>query len=180
MTLLWLRLAVILYGVAALAVLPAALYNRPRWRHIAMPAAFIGAFFHFVSIAETLYAAHRALPVDTHETLSMLGLLLVVGFLILAARYRTVSFGIFLLPIAVLLAIVPAFHPGHEQIAYPLVRTGWILLHIALLLAAYAAMFLSLIASLLYLDPGTAAQGEAQRNPSADGCRRSRLSTRSA
>jgi len=151
MTLLWLRLAVILYGVAALAVLPAALYNRPRWRHIAVPAAFLGAFFHFVSITETLYAAHRALPVDTHETLSMLGLLLVVGFLILAARYRTVSFGIFLLPIAVLLAIVPAFHPGHEEIAYPLVRTGWILLHIALLLAAYAAMFLSLIASLLYL-----------------------------
>jgi ABC-type uncharacterized transport system permease subunit len=151
MTLLWLRLAVILYGVAALAVLPAALYNRPRWRHIAVPAAFMGAFFHFVSIAETLYAAHRALPVDTHETLSMLGLLLVVGFLILAARYRTVSFGIFLLPIAVLMAIVPAFHPGHEEIAYPLVRTGWIFLHIALLLAAYAAMFLSLIASVLYL-----------------------------
>src|ERR1700679_3956494 len=151
MTLLWLRLAVILYGVAALAVLPAALYNRPRWRHIAMPAAFLGAFFHFVSITETLYAAHRALPVDTHETLSTLGLLLVVGFLILAARYRTVSFGIFLLPIAVLLAIVPAFRPGHEQIVYPLMRTGWIMLHIALLLAAYAALFLSLIASLLYL-----------------------------
>ena len=92
MTLLWLRLAVILYGIAALAVLPAALYSRPRWRHVALPAALTGAFFHFVSIAETLYAAHRALPVDTHETLSMLGLLLVIGFLILAARYRTVSF----------------------------------------------------------------------------------------
>ncbi len=151
MTLVWLRVAVILYGVAALAVLPAALYNRPRWRHIALPAAFTGAFFHFVSITETLYAAHRALPVDTHETLSMLGLLLVAGFLVLATHYRTTSFGIFLLPIAVLTASLPAFHPGHERIAYPLVRSGWIFLHIALLLAAYAAMFLSLIASLLYL-----------------------------
>jgi ABC-type uncharacterized transport system permease subunit len=151
MTLLWLRLAVILYGVAALAVMPAALYHRPGWRHVALPAAMMGAFFHFVSVAETLYAAHRALPVDTHETLSVLGLLLVVGFLISAARYKTVSFGIFLLPIAVLLAIVPAFHPGHERIVYPLVWTGWILLHIALLLAAYAALFLSLIASTLYL-----------------------------
>ena len=151
MSLLWLRLAVILYGIAALAVLPAALYNRPRWRHIALPSAMGGAFFHFVSITETLYAAHRALPIDTHETLSMLGLLLVVAFLILAVHYRTVSFGMFLLPVAVLLAIVPAFHPGHERIVYPLVRTGWLLLHIALLLAAYAALFLSLIASLLYL-----------------------------
>ncbi len=151
MTLLWLRVAVILYGVAALAVLPAALYNRPGWRHIALPSATMGAFFHFVSLTETLYAAHRALPVDTHETLSMLGLLLAIGFLILAGRYRTVSFGIFLLPIVVLLAMVPAFDPGNERILNPLVRSGWILMHIALLLAAYAAMVLSLISSLLYL-----------------------------
>jgi len=142
---------VVLYGIAALAVLPAALYDRPRWRHIAVPAALAGVFFHFVSIVETLVAAHRALPVDTHETLSWLGLLLVVAFLLLAVRAHTVAFGIFLLPVAVLLAIVPAFHPGHETLAYPQLRTGWLLLHIALLLAAYAALFISLIASLLYL-----------------------------
>ena len=112
MSLLWLRLAVILYGVAALAVLPAALYNRPRWRLIAMPAAMAGVFFHFVSVTETMYAAHRALPVDTHETLSLLGMFLAIAFLILAARYRTVSFGIFLLPVAVLFTIVPALPPA--------------------------------------------------------------------
>jgi ABC-type uncharacterized transport system permease subunit len=151
MSLLWLRVAVLLYGVAALAVLPAALYNRPRWRHVALPAALAGAFFHFVALAEMLAAAHHALPVDTHETLSLLGLLLVAAFLVLAAKYRTVSFGIFLLPLAVLLTIVPAFHPGHETIAYPFLQSGWLFLHIALLLAAYAALFLSLIASLLYL-----------------------------
>jgi ABC-type uncharacterized transport system permease subunit len=151
MSLLWLRLAVVLYTFAALAVLPVALYNRPRWRHIAVPAALGGAFFHFVSITETLVAAHRALPVDTHETLSWLGLLLAIAFLVLTTRYRTVSFGVFLLPIAILLAIVPAFRPGHETLAFPFVHTGWLLLHIALLLAAYAALFLSLIASLLYL-----------------------------
>ena len=150
MSLLWLRVAVLLYGVAALAVLPAALYHRPRWRHIALPMALAGAFFHFVSIVETLYAAHRALPVDTHETLSWLGLLLAIAFLVLASRYHTVSFGIFLLPIAVLMTIVPAFRPGHETIQYPFIRTGWLFLHIALLLAAYAALFLSLIASVLY------------------------------
>jgi ABC-type uncharacterized transport system permease subunit len=155
MALLWLRLAVFLYGIAALAVLPAALYERPRWKSIAIPAALAGAFFHFVSLTETLYAAHRALPVDTHETLSLLGLILAAAFLLLALRYKTVAFGIFLLPIAVLLTIVPAFNPGHETIAYPpfgnQARTGWLLLHIALLLAAYAALFLSLLASLFYL-----------------------------
>jgi ABC-type uncharacterized transport system permease subunit len=151
MTLLWLRVAVLLYGIAALAVLPAALYNRPRWKHVAMPTALAAVFFHFVALVEMLNAAHHALPVDTHETLSMLGLLLGAAFLILAVQYRTVSFGIFLLPVAALLTVVPAFRPGHETLAYPLIRTGWLFLHVALLLAAYAALLISLIASLLYL-----------------------------
>lgn len=151
MTLLWLRVAVFLYGIAALAVVPAALYNRPRWRHIAMPAALCGVFFHFVALAEMLNSAHHALPVDTHETLSMLGLLLGAAFLVLATAYRTVSFGIFLLPVAALLTVLPAFRPGAEILHYPLLHTGWLLLHVALLLAAYAALVISLIASALYL-----------------------------
>jgi ABC-type uncharacterized transport system permease subunit len=150
MSLLWLRVAVLLYGIAALAVLPAALYNQPRWRHIAVPAALAGAFFHFVAIAETFYAAHRALPIDTHETLSLLGLLLAIAFLLLAAKYRNVAFGIFLLPITVLLTLVPAFRAGRETIAYPLAGPVWIFLHVALLLAAYAALLISLLASVLY------------------------------
>lgn len=151
MALLWLRIAVLLYGIAALAVLPAALYNRPRWRHLAMPAALGAVFFHFVALAEMLNAAHHALPVNTHESLSMLGLLLGAAFLILATLYRTVSFGIFLLPVAALLTLVPAFRPGAEVLDYPLLHTGWLFLHVALLLAAYAALLISLIASVLYL-----------------------------
>ena len=155
MSLLWLRVAVLLYAVAALAVLPAALYNRPRWRYLAMPAALLGTFFHFVALTEALVAAHHALPLHeplaTHEMLSVLGLLLAAAFLGLAVRYKTVSFGIFLLPLAVLVTLVPAFRPGTEHLAYPDLPMGWLFLHVALLLAAYAALLVSLIASLLYL-----------------------------
>ena len=152
MSLLWLRLAVLLYAIAALAVLPAALYNRPRWRYLAMPAALGGVFFHFVALVETLAAAHHALPVDTHETLSLLGLLFAAAFLGLTVRYKTVAFGIFLLPIAVLVTLVPAFRPGAEMISYPYLGSGfWLFLHVSLLLAAYAALLISLLASVLYL-----------------------------
>jgi ABC-type uncharacterized transport system permease subunit len=149
MSLVWLRVAVLLYGIAALAVLPAALYDRPRWRHIAIPATVAALLFHFVALAEMLNAAHHTLPVDSHETQSLLALLLVSAFLVVYARYRTVALGIFILPIAVLLTLVPAFRPGQETIL--LAHSGWIFLHIILLLAAYAALFLSLMASLLYL-----------------------------
>jgi ABC-type uncharacterized transport system permease subunit len=151
MSLLWLRVAVLLYGIAALAVLPAAHYDRPRWRHIAIPATVAAVFFHFVSLAEMLNAAHHRLPVDTHETQTLLGLLLALAFLVVYWRYRTVSLGVFILPICFLLGLVPAFRPGQESTPFPLLHTGWIFLHVALLLAAYAALVLSLLASLLYL-----------------------------
>jgi ABC-type uncharacterized transport system permease subunit len=156
MSLLWLRVAVLLYGIAALAVLPAALYDRPRWRHIAIPATIAAVFFHFVSLAEMLNAAHHRLPVDTHETQTLLGLLLASAFLLVNWRYRTVALGVFILPVCFLLGLVPAFHPGQEStgsLMFPAAtgHSGWIFLHVALLLAAYAALLLSLLASLLYL-----------------------------
>jgi ABC-type uncharacterized transport system permease subunit len=152
MTLVWLRFAVLLYGVAALAVLPAALYERPRWRFVAVPAAIAGALFHFVALAETLYAAHHRLPVETHEVQSLLALILALAFLLAYARYRSVSLGIFVLPLAFLLVTLAAFRPGEENFPAPLHIGGWwIFLHVALALAAYAALVVSLLASLLYL-----------------------------
>jgi ABC-type uncharacterized transport system permease subunit len=151
MSLLWLRVAVFLYGIAALAVLPAALYDRPRWRHLAIPATICGILFHFVSLTEMLNAAHHSLPVDTHETQSFLALLLALAFLLVYTRYRTIALGIFLLPLAFLLGLLPSFHPGLENEAFPGLHSGWLFLHIALLLAAYAALFVSMVASVLYL-----------------------------
>jgi len=154
MSLLWLRVAVFLYGIAALAVLPAALYDRPRWRHIAIPATIAAVLFHFVSLAEMLNAAHHRLPVETHETQTLLSLLLALAFLLVYWRYKTVALGVFILPICFLLGLIPAFHPGQESTAFPtfpMIHAGWIFLHVALLLAAYAALLLSLLASLLYL-----------------------------
>ncbi len=160
MSLLWLRVAVFLYGVAALAVLPAALYERPWWRHVAVPAVVVGLLLHFVSLAETLNAAHHSLPVETHETQSLLSLLLALAFLLVYLKYRTMALGVFLLPLAFLLGMLPAFHPGLESslgtgsipgLSTPGMRSGWLFLHIALLLAAYAALFVSLVASVLYL-----------------------------
>lgn len=142
----------LLYAVAALAVLPAALYQRPRWRYVAIPTALGGVFFHFVAFVEAMAAAHHALPVDTHESMSLLGLLLAAAFLGLAVRFKTVAFGIFLLPMAVLVSMAPAFRPGAEMISYPYLGSGWwLFLHVALLLAAYAALLVSLMASVLYL-----------------------------
>ena len=106
--------------------------------------------FHFVALAETLNAAHHRLPVETHEVQSVLALVLALVFLGVYTRYRSVSLGVFVLPIVFLLAILAAFRPGQENFPMP-AKTGWLVLHITLLMAAYAALLVSLLASVLYL-----------------------------
>ncbi len=151
MSLFWLRIAVLLYGLASLAVLPAVLYDRPRWRNVAIPATVAALLFHFVSVAEMLMAAHRYLPVSASEVQAALGLLLAAAFLLVYAVYRSLTIGVVLLPLVFMLGLLPAFAPGRHELAAPLLRSGWITLHIALLLTAYAALIVCMLASVLYL-----------------------------
>ena len=151
MSLFWLQLAVVLYGVASLAVLPAVLYDRPAWKYVALPVTGAALLFHFVSVAEMLRAAHHLLPVSASEVQAMLGLLLAAAFLLVYVVYRTLTIGVVLLPVVFLLGLLPAFAPGQHELAAPMLRSGWITLHIALLLAAYAALIVALLSSVLYL-----------------------------
>ena len=147
----WLKVAVILYGIASLAVLPAVLYDRPRWKILAIPATVAALLFHFVSVAEMLQSAHHLLPVSASEVQAVLGLLLAAAFLAVYAFYRTLTIGVVLLPAVFLLGLLPAFAPGHHAIDAPFMNSAWLWLHIGLLLAAYAALCVSVLASVLYL-----------------------------
>ncbi|HEV2276320.1 MAG TPA: cytochrome c biogenesis protein CcsA [Acidobacteriaceae bacterium] len=151
MFLLWLRVAAIFYAVASVAALPAVLYGRPGWRRICIPAAVAAFFFHFVSLIEMLTAAHRWMPAGMREVESLLALAVCAVFLLIVLVYRTVSFGIFALPLSLLLVLEPAIHLGQGSFPSPVVRGGWLFLHVSALLTAYAALFFSLVANLLYL-----------------------------
>ncbi|HEX5234646.1 MAG TPA: cytochrome c biogenesis protein CcsA [Silvibacterium sp.] len=151
MYLLWLRVATVLYGLASVSAFAAVFGQSSRWRRICVPIALLGWFFHAISSTEMLGLAHRWMPVGMHEVQSTLALLIATVFLLIAWRYRTLSFGIFALPLAFLLTVVPALGPDKYTFRSPEIRSGWIFLHITALLAAYAALIFSLIASLLYL-----------------------------
>jgi ABC-type uncharacterized transport system permease subunit len=151
MFLLWLRVAAFLYAVASISALPAVLYDRPGWKKICVPAAVSAFFFHFVSLVEMLTTSHHSLPVGMHEVQSLLALLICAAFLLVALLYRTVSFGIFALPLCLLLVLEPAMGQDHWTFHSPEIRSGWLGLHIVALLAAYAALIFSLFANFLYL-----------------------------
>jgi ABC-type uncharacterized transport system permease subunit len=151
MYLLWLRVAAVLYGLASVCTLPAVLGERPRWQRTCLPLTIGGWVFHFVASVEMLAAAHRLMPVGMHQVQSTLSLLIVTAFLLIWLRYRTISFGVFALPLAFLMVLVPAIGLDKYTFSSSLVRSGWIAIHVTLLLAAYAALIFSLLASLFYL-----------------------------
>ncbi|HEX3436689.1 MAG TPA: cytochrome c biogenesis protein CcsA [Pseudacidobacterium sp.] len=151
MFLLWFRVAAVFYGLASVSALPAVFGDRPRWQRICLPLTLAGWLFHLVAFVETLVATHRWMPVGMHEVQSTLALLIVAVFLLIWARYRTISFGVFALPLAFLLLLMPAIGPDRYTFSSPLVRNGWIFIHITLLLAAYAALIFSLLSSFFYL-----------------------------
>jgi hypothetical protein len=73
MYLLWLRVAVILYAAASVAVFPAVLYGRVGWRKSCVHLAGMAFFFHFISCVEMLVQAHHWMPVGVREMESLLG-----------------------------------------------------------------------------------------------------------
>lgn len=151
MYLIWLRVALVLYGVSSIAVVPDVLSGRHRFRKLVLPACVAAVFFHFVGLVEMLNRAHHWVPASLHEVETSLALLLALAFLGIYSRYRAISIGLFALPLIFLLLLLPAVGPDHAPLSGEWMRNGWIVLHIALLLAAYTALIFSLIASLLYL-----------------------------
>ncbi|MGO9434777.1 MAG: inner membrane protein YpjD [Terracidiphilus sp.] len=151
MHLLWLRVATILYAAASVAIFPAVLYSIERWRKICVHLGGLAFFFHFVSAVEMLAEAHRLVPVGAREVESLLGFVVAGLFFLAWWLYDAISLGIFALPVTFFLVFVPALGLTHYTFPSEGVRTSWLIAHISALLAAYAALGFSLLASVLYL-----------------------------
>ena len=151
MFILWLRVAALLYGIAGLLTVPAVFGKHGRGHRFCLPVALGGWFFHLVATVEMLNYAHHLIPVLTTEIVSTLALAIVAIFLLIFFVYRTISFGLFALPLAFLLTVIPAIGPERYTFSSPVIRNGWIAFHVVMLLAAYAALLFSMLASFLYL-----------------------------
>ncbi len=151
MYLLWLRVAAFLYAAASIAIFPAVLFSSARWRSACVHLGGLAFILHCVASVEMLMLAHRWMPVGAREAESLLGLLVVGLYYLAWWLYDAISLGIFALPVTFFLIFVPAL--GVRGYTFPSegVRTSWLVAHIVALLAAYAALGFSLLASLLYL-----------------------------
>lgn len=151
MPLFWLRAALIFYAVGLLYSLLIAIRRREGLARITVPALWLGAVFHFVSLVESAVELHSLTPTSARETESLLAFLIMGFFLAVWLKYRTLSPGVFIFPLVFLLTFVAALGPQSPDFTTPLLGRGWIFFHVALVFLGYAGLALSAVTSLLYL-----------------------------
>jgi ABC-type uncharacterized transport system permease subunit len=151
MPLIWLRVAVACYGVGLLYSLLLLSKKGNLLARVVEPAVGLGLIFHFVSLVEaTVLVGHISL-MSIHYSESLLAFLAMVVFFVFFVGYRTTTPGIVIFPIVFILTFISAIGQNPVTITSPLLRNGWIFVHVVLIFTGYAGLFLSFGASLLYL-----------------------------
>ncbi len=150
MSLLWLRVALALYSFGLAHALLTLATRRGRLFAHAVAAVSIGAVFHFVSIVESGVEAAHFPATNFHESASLLAFAVTCAYLLAHWRYRFEALGLFVFPLIFMLTLSAAVSTS-ERLVNPVLRSGWIYLHVLLLFFGYAALFVTFAAGLMYL-----------------------------
>lgn len=152
MPLIWLRVAVGCYAAGLLYALALLGRRAESWQRIILPIVSLGMVFHFVSLTETAAIEHLSLSLASpHYSESLLAFFIMFVFMVARVKYKTTSPGLFIFPIVFLLTFSSAIAQAPLQFNNPMLRSGWVFLHISLIFTGYAALLLSFGASMLYL-----------------------------
>jgi ABC-type transport system involved in cytochrome c biogenesis permease subunit len=147
----WLRVAACLYAVGLLHSMLAIVRHRQSLYRVALAAFKIGVVLHAVALVE-LSMAYGRLPLESfYQTLCLCGFLIALAFLFVEWRYHFVGTAVALFPLVFLMTLVAALE--HPVASWPNVgvRDTWLIVHILLVLAGYAALLLTFVASVFYL-----------------------------
>ncbi len=162
MPLIWLRVAVVCYGVGLLYSLLLLSKKGDLLAKVVEPAVGLGLIFHFVSLVESTVLIGHLTLVSVHYSESILAFLAMVVFFVFFVGYRTTSPGIVIFPIVFVFTFASAIGQHPVALTSPLLRSGWIFVHVVLIFTGYAGLFLSFGASLLYLAQERALKAKQQ------------------
>jgi ABC-type uncharacterized transport system permease subunit len=150
MAIIWLRVALACYFVGLIYAFVALTRTSDLFSRIALHAASLGMVFHFVSLVELFYAGH-VVWASVHNGESLLAFLSMSFFMLIYAIYQTTSPGVVVFPIVFFLTFIAAVDEQPVLLTSLVSHNGWLVAHIILIFAGYAALMLSFGTSLLYL-----------------------------
>ena len=151
MSVVWLRLAVVLYGVGLVQAIVSVLRRGTGFYPYALGAFRIGLIFHFVAIAEHSVELGHLAANNFFETASLCAFLFAVVYLFVEWRYRFSGLSLVIFPLVSLLTFMGAMGTPVSAWSDPSVRSVWLRAHILLVLLGYSGLLLSAGAAVFYL-----------------------------
>ncbi len=152
MSVVWLRVAVVLYSAGLLHALLAVVHRRREGLFRFSRAAFYaGVVLHAVSLIEHTIAVGHFPANEFFESVTLCAFLIAALFLFAYWRYQYESLALFVFPLVFLLTLVGELGSPMAQWANPGLRDAWLVVHVVLVLVGYAAMLLTAVASVMYL-----------------------------
>jgi ABC-type uncharacterized transport system permease subunit len=147
----WLRIAACLYAVGLLHSILTAMRQQRTAFPLALSAFRLGVVLHGVAIVD-LGVALNAIPVDTvFHTLSFCAFLSAAVYLVLEHRYRFAGAAVAVFPLVFAMTLAGAMGTPVSAPADARLRDVWLVVHIVLVLAGYAALLFTAVASFAYL-----------------------------
>ncbi len=147
----WLRAAACFYAIG----LAHSMFAIIRRNHSLYNAAFstfrVGVVLQGVALVE-LAMAYGRLPLDNfYGTVDLCGFLVALVFLFVEKRYHFAGTAVAMFPLVFLMTLTAALERPVATWPNVGVRDAWLIVHILLVLAGYAALLLTASASLFYL-----------------------------
>lgn len=146
----WLRMAALFYGLGLWHSILVVLRSKQSVFAVALGTFRVGAVLHAVAIID-MAMAYGHLVQNFYQTISLCAFLVAVVFLLVEWRYRFASTSVALFPLVFLMTLVAAMERPVASWPDASVRGIWLVVHILLVLAGYAALLLTSVASVAYL-----------------------------
>ena len=150
-SILWLRVAALLFIPGVIQALLTLLRKQTRWFGVAFAAFAAGAILELVAIVERGLVRER-LPLNNFfESMAACAFLVSVAFLFVYWRYQFQSIGVFIYPLVFVMTLIASFEHPVETWTNQGVRSVWLAIHVLLILLGYAALVVTALASAFYL-----------------------------
>jgi ABC-type uncharacterized transport system permease subunit len=151
MSVVWLRIATVLYAGGLLHSILSTLGKPRRIFPAALATFIVGAVLHLVSIVEETILI-RSFPANNfYQSFSLFGFLIALVFLFVYWRYRFESLSGFIFPLVFLMTLIGSLGTPVRTWSSHELRDAWLLVHVVLVLVGYAALLLTAVGSLVYL-----------------------------
>jgi ABC-type uncharacterized transport system permease subunit len=147
----WLRAAACLYAIGLLHSMLSIMRRSRKVYPFALGTFRVGVVLHAVALVD-LARAYGRLPLENfYETLSLCAFLIALAFLFVEARFRFAGTAVAMFPVVFLMTLIAALERPVATWPNVGVRDAWLIVHILLVLAGYAALLLTATASVFYL-----------------------------